>query len=91
VGEDLIVESKVIAGDDIDACLLLDVPVLETESLGFGEEVSLRELAAPVSFGCFLQFAVGSHAGETEDRSVIGIEISVLKLKEGSARVATYD
>jgi len=36
VGEDLIVESKVIAGDDIDAGVFLDLPVREPEPLGFG-------------------------------------------------------
>ena len=67
VGEDLIVEGEVIAGNDIDASLLLDVPVLKTEPLGLGEEVGLGELAAPVSFGGLLQVAVDAHAGETED------------------------
>ena len=70
VGENLIVESEVIAGNDIDTGLLLDVPVLETESLCLAEELSLGELAAPVSFGGLLQVTVYSHAGETEDRSV---------------------
>jgi hypothetical protein len=67
VGEDLIVESEVIAGNDVDASVLLDGPVLKTEPLGLGEEVGLRELTAPVSFGGFLQVAVDAHARETED------------------------
>lgn len=67
--ENLVVESEVVAGDDIDAGLLLDVPVVETESLGLSEELSLGELSAPVCFSCLLQVAVDSHAGETEDRS----------------------
>ena len=70
VGENLIVESEVIARDDVDASLLLDVPVLKAESLRLGEEVSLGELARPVSFSGLLQLPVCSHAGKTEDRSV---------------------
>ena len=77
VGEDLVVEGEVIAGDDVDTGLLLDVPVLKTESLGLGEEVGLRELAAPVSFGGLLQVTVDAHAGETEDGSV-EVRISIL-------------
>ena len=69
VGKDLIVEGEVIAGDDIDTSLLLDIPVLKTKSLCLREEVGLGELASPVSFGGLLQVTVYSHAGETEDRS----------------------
>ena len=77
VGEDLVIESEVIAGNDIDTGLLLDVPVLETQSLGLSEELCLGELAAPVCFGGLLQLTVGSHAGETEDGSARDIEISI--------------
>jgi hypothetical protein len=71
VGQNLIIESEVIAGNDIDAGILLNVPMLETESFGLAKEFSLRELTTPVSFGGFLQVTVDSHARETEDRSVI--------------------
>jgi hypothetical protein len=67
--EDLIVESEVIAGDDIDASLLLDVPVFKTESLGLAQELSLGELTTPVCFGRLLQVTVDTHTRETEDRS----------------------
>ena len=67
VGEDLVVEREVIAGDNINASLLLDVPVLETKSFCLGEEVSLGELSAPVCFSSLLQVAVDAHAGKTED------------------------
>jgi hypothetical protein len=46
--EDVVVEGKVVAGDDVDAGVLLDLPVGEAEALGLGEQVGLRELAAPV-------------------------------------------
>ena len=91
MGENLVVESEVIAGNNIDAGLLLDVPVLKTQSLGLSEEVSLRDLAAPVSFGGLLQLTVGSHAGETEDGSVIEIEVNMLKLMMHLKTVETHD
>lgn len=81
MGKDLIVKSEVVAGNDIDAGLLLDVPVLKAKSLGLAEQISLRELTTPVSFGRFLQVTVDSHARETEDRSVIITNISFLKLR----------
>ena len=67
--ENLIVKSEVVAGDDIDASLLLDVPVLETKSLGLAQELSLGELAAPVCLSRLLQVTVDSHTREAEDRS----------------------
>lgn len=95
VGEDLIVQSEVIAGDDIDTSVLLDVPVLKTESLGLGEEISLGELSAPVSFGGLLQVTVDAHAGETEDGAARAVNI-VLSHRPGQTtsigqRGYTYD
>ena len=46
--EDLVVEGEVVAGDDVDTGILLDLPVSKTKSLGLGEEVRLRDLATPV-------------------------------------------
>lgn len=46
--EDLVVQGKVVAGDDVDAGILLDLPVGKTQTLGLGEEVSLRDLTTPV-------------------------------------------
>jgi hypothetical protein len=67
VGEDLVVEREVIARNDINTGLLLNIPVLETKPLGLGKEVGLGELSAPVCFGGLLQVAVDAHAGKTED------------------------
>jgi hypothetical protein len=89
--ENLIVEGEVIAGDDIDASLLLDVPVLKTKSLGLAQELSLGELAAPVRFRCLLQVPVDSHTRETEDRSAKDMYISMMKLCQVSAMVETHD
>ena len=40
--EDLIVESKVVTWDDVDAGVFLDLPVLKSESLAFLDEFFLR-------------------------------------------------
>ena len=65
--QDLIVESEVIAGDDVDASIPLQFPVLESKSLALLQQLFLRSLARPVVLGNFLEIAVGSHARETED------------------------
>jgi hypothetical protein len=46
--QDLIVKGEVIAGNDVDASILLDLPVSKTKSLGFDKQVGLRDLATPV-------------------------------------------
>ncbi len=48
VAQHLVVQGKVIARDDIDASVLLDLPVGKPEPLGLGEELGLREFASPV-------------------------------------------
>lgn len=65
--EDLIVESKVVAGDDIDTSILLDLPVLSTESLSLAQELITRDLAAPVSLGGLLEVTELSHTGKTQN------------------------
>lgn len=50
VAEDLVVQGKVVGGDDINTGILLDLPVSEPEPLGLGEKLILRDLAAPVCF-----------------------------------------
>jgi len=51
VAEDLVVQGEVVAGDDVDTGILLDLPVGKTEALGLGEEVGLGQLATPVCGG----------------------------------------
>lgn len=48
VVEDLVVQGKVVGGDDVDTGILLDLPVGEPQPLGLGEELILGDLAAPV-------------------------------------------
>ena len=91
VGEDLVVEGEIIAGNDVDASVLLDVPVLKTESLGLAEELGLGDLPAPVSFGGLLQVTVDTHARETENRSVIEISVSILQLRQTNRIGSTHD
>lgn len=51
VAEDLVVQGEVVAGDDVDTGILLDLPVGKTEALGLSEEVGLGQLATPVCGG----------------------------------------
>jgi hypothetical protein len=67
VVKDLIVEGKVIAGDEINSRLLLDLPMLETESLSLLKELFAGELASPVSLCGLLEVTESSHAGETQN------------------------
>jgi hypothetical protein len=46
--KDLVVEGEVVAGDDVDTGILLDLPVGKTEAFGLSEEVSLGDLSTPV-------------------------------------------
>lgn len=48
VGEDLVVQGEVVAGDDVDTSILLDLPVGKTKTLGLGKEVGLGKVASPV-------------------------------------------
>jgi len=68
VVEDVVVESEVVAGNNIDTGVLLDLPVLAAKSLALGEQVISRELAGPVCLIGLLQVSQTSHAGETQDR-----------------------
>lgn len=65
--QDLVVEGKVVGGNDIDTGILLDFPVSETESLSLSNEVFLGDLVGPVSFSGLLKISQGSHTRETQD------------------------
>jgi hypothetical protein len=71
VGKNLIVKSEVIAGDDVDTSILLDLPVGKTETLGLSEKLSLSELSSPVGLSCLLEVTVDTHTRETEDGSIV--------------------
>ena len=67
VVQDLIVESKVVAGDDVDASILLDLPVGKTEPLSLSLEVVLGQFAAPVRFVGLFEVTKDSHAGKAQN------------------------
>lgn len=48
VGKDLVIQGKVIGGDDVDTSILLNLPVSEPQPLGLSKELFLGNLAAPV-------------------------------------------
>ena len=48
VRKDLVVESEVITGNDVDTGILLDLPVGKTKTLSLSEEISLGDVASPV-------------------------------------------
>lgn len=67
VVEDLVVESKVVAGDHINTSILLELPVLQTESLSLSQELITRDLVTPVSLSGLLEVTELSHTRETQD------------------------
>lgn len=69
VVEDLVVQSKVVAGNDVDTGILLELPMGQTQALGLLQEVILGDLAAPVGLSSLLEVTVNTHAGETENGS----------------------
>lgn len=74
LGQHLVVEGKVIAGDDVDAGVLLDLPVGQPKALGLGEEVGLGDLASPV-------LGVVSTIGSRVESAGRGLQASVAFLR----------
>ena len=72
VVQNMVVERKVVAGDDIDAGILLDVPVFLPQALALTQKLIAGELSTPVGLGGFLEVTIDSHARETQDGSVEG-------------------
>lgn len=67
VVEDVVVESKVVAGNAVDASILLDLPVGKAKTLALSQKILLGELAAPVGLVSLLEVTQLTHAGETQD------------------------
>jgi hypothetical protein len=44
VVKDLIVQGEIVAGNDINTCILLNLPMGKTKALGFIQELFLRYL-----------------------------------------------
>jgi len=65
--EDVVIVGEVIAGNNIDTRLFLDLPMRKTKTLALSEKVTLGQLSGPVGFCCFLEVSVHSHARKTEN------------------------
>lgn len=57
--KDLVVESKVVGGDDVGTGILLELPVSSTEGLSGLDQGSLVDLSGPVSLSSLLEVTVG--------------------------------
>ena len=68
--EDVVVQGEVVAGDDVDAGILLDLPVRKPEPLGLGEQLILRDLATPV-------YPIVSSRGLSNTRELLELEEDV--------------
>lgn len=73
VVKNLVVEGEVVAGDDVDTSVLLDLPVLQTESLSLLQQVLAGDLLSPVCFGGFLEVTELSHTREAQNGAVISV------------------
>ena len=69
--QDVIIVGEVVAWDDIDSSVFLNLPMLLTKTLTFRQQLILGELFRPVRFCGFLQVTVYSHTGKAKDRSII--------------------
>ena len=58
VVQDLVVEGKVVAGNDVGAGILLQLPVGSAKGLAGLDQRLLRGLSAPVGLGGFLELTV---------------------------------
>jgi hypothetical protein len=67
VVEEVVVESEVVAGDDTNAGVLLDLPVLQSQTLALLDQVITGELVSPVCLVGLLELTVRTHAGEPEN------------------------
>jgi hypothetical protein len=85
--QDMIVEGKVIARDDVDAGLLLDVPVRCSQSLALLKEFFLREFVSPVCFGRFLEITEDALAWKTEDGAGARRQFKLQALRESDLRL----
>ena len=74
--KDLIVEGEVIARDEINAGVLLDLPVLETKALALAHQLITRELSTPVGLSSLLEVSQATHTREAEHRATIRISTS---------------
>ena len=66
MGQDLVVPGEVTHRQQIDACILLQLPVIGSQLATNALQCGLIDIAFPVGFECFFQLAVCANAGETK-------------------------
>jgi hypothetical protein len=67
VVKDLVVKCKVVTWNNVNAGILLNLPMCKTQPLSLCYEIFLGELATPVSLGGLFQITKDSHAGKSQD------------------------
>lgn len=67
VVQNMVVVGKVIGWDNVDASVLLDLPVLRAKTLRLCLQLVARELAAPVGFVGLFEVTKNTLAGKTEN------------------------
>lgn len=60
----VVVEQEVVGGDDVNAAVLLQLPVGGAQVLVTLLQLLLTDLAGPVRLGQLLELEVGTHAGK---------------------------
>lgn len=65
--KNLVVECEVIAWNGVNAGILLDLPVSETESLSLSEKLGLGKLATPVCLSCLYISSASMYDGWVEN------------------------
>jgi hypothetical protein len=63
----VVVEGEVVARDDVDAGILLDLPVLQSQALTLLQQLVPRELVCPVGLVGLLELTIRAHAGKPEN------------------------
>lgn len=74
--EDLIVEGEVIARNEINASVLLDLPVLETKALALAQQLIAGNLSTPVGLSSLLEVPQATHTREAEYRAAMQLVLA---------------
>jgi hypothetical protein len=65
----MVVEGKVVGGDDVDTSILLDLPVCQAEPLALSKEISLGDLVTPVGLIGLLEVTKDSNSPSSQSQS----------------------
>ena len=75
--QDLVVQGEITARNDINTSILLDLPVLKTQSLRLLQKVITRDLLPPVSLRGLFEVTKSSYTRETENRPIGTMPVSL--------------